>query len=225
MQEAEPADLKAMPAVVGRMRAVRAFRKLSKRKSTLAIPDAPRRYNVEVLPVNPFLVIPEVSSERRRYVPIGWLEPPTIPSNRVRIVENASLELFALLTSAMHMTWLRHVGRRLEGRYRYSIGLVYNSFPAPSAKESQMRRFARPAQGVLKARKIHSKTNLADLYSHDLMPSELRDAHRIVDRAVDRLYRRKPFRSDQERFEHLLTLDAHSVDPAFSKSKLEAKDR
>ena len=225
LQAAEPADLKALPAVVGRMRAVRAFRKLSKRKSTLAIADAPRKYNVEVLPESPFLVIPEVSSERRRYVPIGWLEPPAIPSNLVRIVENASMALFALLTSAMHMTWLRHVGGRLKSDLRYSIGLVYNTFPAPPAKEPQKRRLVRLAEAVLEARKMHGTANLADLYSEDLMPSDLRDAHRAVDRAVDRLYRTKTFRSDRERFEHLLTLYAHSVDPAFSESQPTSKGR
>ena len=96
--------------------AVRDYRSKSKRKSTLAIADFPTRYNVEVLPTAPFLVIPKVSSERREYVPIGWLEPPTIPSNLVFVFQDATLADFALLTSAMHMAWLRHVGGRLESR-------------------------------------------------------------------------------------------------------------
>lgn len=86
---------------------------------------------MNVLPDAPYLAIPEVSSDRRDYVPIGWLEPPTIPSSLVRIIENANLPLFGLLASAMHMSWLRHVGGRLESRYSYSIGLVYNTFPTP----------------------------------------------------------------------------------------------
>ncbi len=83
------------------------------------------------IPTAPFLVIPEVSSERWEYVPIGWLEPPTIPSNLVRVLENAILVDFAMLTSAMHMAWLRHVGGRPESRSRYSIGLAYKTFPVP----------------------------------------------------------------------------------------------
>ena len=129
LQEASPTTLKSLPRVRERMAAVRLFRSKSERKSTLAIADYPTRYNVEVIPKTPFLVIPEVSSERRDYAPIGWLEPPVIPSNLVRILNNAALADFALLTSAIHMAWLRHIGGRLESRYRYSIGLVYNTFP------------------------------------------------------------------------------------------------
>ncbi len=131
LQDASPTDLRAMPKVVERMQAVRAFRAKSKRKSTLAFADYPTQYNVTVIPDAPFLVIPKVSSERREYVPIGWLEPPVIPSDLVFVIENASKSLFALLTSSMHMAWLRHIGGRLESRYRYSIGLVYNTFLSP----------------------------------------------------------------------------------------------
>ena len=116
LQEASPTTLKGLPKVRERMMAVRDYRSRSKRKSTLAIADFPTRYNVEVLPTAPFLVIPEVSSERREYVPIGWLAPPVIPSNLVRVLDNATLADFALLTSAMHMAWLRHVGGRLKSR-------------------------------------------------------------------------------------------------------------
>ena len=205
LQEASPATLKEMPGVRERMAAVRRYRAKSKRKSTLAIADIPTRYNVEVLPAAPFLVVPEVSSERREYVPIGWLEPPTIPSNLVRILENASLPDFALLTSAMHMAWLRHIGGRLKSDYRYSIGLVYNTFPTPpdDADRSELERLA---QAVLDARAAHPDATLADLYAPDLMPPDLRRAHRTLDRAVDRLYRRKRFASERERVEHLFTL-------------------
>jgi hypothetical protein len=94
------------------MRAVKAFRQASQRKGTLAIARYPERYNVEVIPTGPFLVVPESSSERREYVPIAWAEPPTIPSNLVRIIPEASRLLFGLLTSAMHMAWLRYIGGR-----------------------------------------------------------------------------------------------------------------
>jgi N-6 DNA Methylase len=114
LQVASPRDLRAMPLVTERMRKVRRFRAKSKRVSTLAISDYPERYNVEVIPDRPFLVIPEASSERRDYVPIGWLEPPTIPSNLVRVLMDADLWHFGVLTSAMHMAWLRQIGGRLQ---------------------------------------------------------------------------------------------------------------
>ncbi len=206
LQAAAPATLRQLPRVRERMAAVRSFRAKSKRKSTLAIADFPTRYNVEVIPTAPFLVIPEVSLERREYAPIGWLEPPVIPSNLVRVLENATLADFALLTSAMHMTWLRHVGGRLESRYRYSIGLVYNTFPTPrgfASGEADLSNLEPLAWAVLDARAHHPAATLADLYDTDLMPPTLRRAHTRLDRAVDRLYRQKPFTSERDRIEHL----------------------
>ena len=131
MHDASPSLLAKLPKVRKQISSVRSYRKASKSKPTQKLAETPTLYHVNVLPVSPFLVIPEVSSEKREYVPIGWLEPPVIPSNLVRVLENADLVDFALLTSTMHMAWLRHVGGRLESRYRYSIGLVYNTFPTP----------------------------------------------------------------------------------------------
>ena len=206
LQSATPTELKAMPKVLERMRAVKAFRGKSERKSTLAIAPYPEKFNVEVIPNAPFLVVPEVSSERRDYVPIGWLEPPVIPSNLVRIIENATKPLFGLLTSAMHMSWLRHIGGRLKSDYRYAIGLVYNTFPLPPVLESDLMKLEPLAQAVLDARASHVGATLADLYDPDTMPTNLRRAHQALDRAVDRLYRKKGFTSDRERVEHLLAM-------------------
>ncbi len=205
LQQASPTTLRILPRVRERMAAVRRFRAKSERKSTLAIADYPTRYNVEVIPTTPFLVIPEASSERREYAPIGWLEPPTIPSNLVRILNNASLVDFALLTSAMHMAWLRHIGGRLKSDYRYSIGLVYNTFPMPP-KGADLPRLEPLGQAVLDARTAHPGATLADLYHPDLMPPDLRRAHQTLDRAVDRLYRRSGFASERRRVEHLFML-------------------
>ena len=205
LQEASPAALKALSMVRKRMSAVRRFRQKSKRKSTLTIADYPTRYNVEVIPTVPYLVIPEVSSERREYTPIGWLEPPAIPSNKLRLLSDATLTDFALLTSAMHMAWLRYIGGRLKSDYNYSVGVVYNTFPMPP--ESSDRSKLEPlAQAVLDARAAHPDATLADLYDPDLMPPNLHKAHHALDRAVDRLYRRTGFASERERVAYLLML-------------------
>ena len=205
LHDTPPNLLSRLPRVRERIAAVRAYRQASRSRPTQKLAETPASYHVNVLPTAPFLVIPEVSSERREYVPIGWLEPPVIPSNLVRLLENATLVDFALLTSAMHMAWLRHVGGRLESRYRYSIGLVYNTFPTPQ-EDADMSKLKALAQDVLDARAAHPDATLADLYDPDIMPPNLRQAHRRLDRAVDRLYSRKGFTSERERIECLFML-------------------
>ena len=205
LQNAPPDQLARMPHVRERIGAVRAYRQDSESPPTHNLAATPTLYHVNVIPTAPFLVIPEVSSERRDYAPIGWLEPPVIPSNLVRILSDASLADFALLTSAMHMAWLRHIGGRLKSDYRYSIGLVYNTFPMPSP-DFDLSRLDPLAQAVLDARAAHSSATLADLYDPDLMPPNLRRAHQALDRTVDRLYRRSGFESERERVEHLFML-------------------
>ena len=219
LQNVPPQRLRAMPAVVERMRKVRAFRSKSKRDSTLAIANTPERYNVEVIPTRPFLVIPEVSSERRDYVPIGWLQPPTIPSNLVRILLDADLFHFGVLTSAMHMAWLRQIGGRLKSDYRYSIGIVYNPFPWPLPSQPQRVRIQALAQAVLDARTQFPNASLADLYDADVMPAGLRRAHRALDAAVDRLYRAQAFIGDRDRVEHLFGLYESLVAPLVAASR------
>ena len=205
LHDAPPQVLRGIPEIRRRVAAVKATRLASRAASTRALAATPTRYHVNVIPDEPFLVIPEVSSERREYAPIGWLEPPMIPSNLVRILENASLSSFAILTSTMHMAWLRHIGGRLESRYRYSIGLVYNTFPLPPP-EADRSRLEPLAQAVLDARAAHPGATLADLYDPDLMPPNLRRAHQALDRAVDRLYRPRALSSEPERVEHLFAL-------------------
>lgn len=213
LQDATPTDLKALPHVVARMREVRKQRAASDRKSTKAIANFPERYNVEVLPDSPFLVVPEVSSERREYIPIAWLEPPVIPSNKVRILPNASLWHFALLTSAMHMSWVRHICGRLKSDFQYGIGVVYNNFPVPGATDAARAKIELLSQAVLDTRAKHSEASLADLYDPDLMPGDLRRAHMALDKAIDGLYSGASFTSDRERAEHLLALYEKMVTP------------
>lgn len=210
---ASPADIRSMSAVKQRIAAVRNYRLESTSPQTRKLADTPTRFHVTVIPDRPFLVIPEVSSERRDYVPIGWLRPPVIPSNLVRVLLDADLWHFGILTSAMHMAWLRQIGGRLESRYRYSIGIVYNAFPWPEANELQKSRIRNLGQAILNARAEFPESSLADLYDIDAMPPQLRKAHRLLDEAVDKLYRPAAFLGDRDRVEHLFGLYEKLVTP------------
>jgi len=210
--EAPPAVLRDRH-VKKRMEAVRQLRFDSKSAPTQGLADYPTRFHVTVVPERPFLVIPSVSSEHREYVPIGWLGPPIIPSNLVLVVRDAEPWQFAILTSRMHMAWLRHIGGRLKSDYRYSAGIVYNTFPLPAISDEQKLRLRRLAQAVLEARARFPNASLADLYDSVAMKPELRKAHRDLDEAVDKLYRRAAFSTDRERVEHLFALYERAVSP------------
>jgi hypothetical protein len=146
-------------------------------------------------------------------VPIGWLNPPVIPSNLVRVLLDADLWHFGILTSSMHMAWLRQIGGRLKSDYRYSVGIVYNTFPWPEVTDQQQRGIRSLAQGIMDARAQFPESTLADLYDVDTMPPPLRKAHRSLDDAVDKLYRSAAFTGDRERAEHLFGLYEKLVAP------------
>jgi hypothetical protein len=222
---ASPKELRAMPEVMKRIAAVKEYRRRSKRKSTLQLADTPTKFCVTVVPSTPFMVIPEVSSERRDYIPIGWLEPPIIPSNKLRLLEGADLFHFGILTSRMHMAWLRYIGGRLESRFQYSIGVVYNPFPWPEAHDRQRARIRDLAQQILDARARFPEASMADLYDSDVMPAELFRAHRDLDAAVDRLYRSEPFAGDRQRVEHLFARYERLVTPLLPSEKKKRRRR
>jgi hypothetical protein len=202
-----PPKLRKMPHAMARVEAVRNFRRASKSAPTRAIADKPTRFHVENMPSHSYLVIPEVSSERRKYVPIGFVRPDVLASSLVRIFPNATLYHFGVLSSEMHMAWMRQVGGRLESRYRYSAKLVYNNFPWPEAPSAKQRAgIEDAAQAVLDAREESPDATLADLYDPLAMPPALVKAHADLDRAVDRSYRPQPFESDRQRVEHLFAL-------------------
>ena len=204
-----PQVLRDLRETRDRLQRVRDFRARSKRQTTLRLADYPTAYGVTTVPDTPFLIVPQVSSERREYVPIGWLEPPIIPSEKLRLLPDATVADFALLTSAMHMAWMRAVTGRMKSDYMYSVGVVYNTFPLPpgfKGDDADLSGLERAAQAVLDARSSHPDATLADLYDPDLMPASLRRAHHALDRAVDRLYRRKRFTSERDRVEYLFAL-------------------
>lgn len=206
LDSADVGELRSMPAVMERITAVKKVRLASASKPTRMLAETPTKFHVTVIPCTPFMVIPEVSSERRNYVPIGYLAPPVIPSNKLRVMPDAELWQFGILTSAMHMSWLRHIGGKLKSDFQYGIGVVYNTFPWPEMSEAQKRKIDDLAQAVLDARAKFPGATLGDLYDPDLMKPELRGAHRALDLAVDKLYRGAAFSSDRERVEHLFGL-------------------
>ena len=165
----------------------------------------PAQFHVTVIPDTPFMVIPQTTSERRDYIPIGWLEPPVIPSDKLRLLLDATLWEFGILTSQMHMAWMRAITGRMKSDYMYSVGVVYNTFPWPDSTLAQRTKIEALAQAVLDARALpkNATSTLADLYDPDTMPPELRKAHRDLDSAVDKLYAPKGFADDRARVELL----------------------
>ncbi len=203
LADADPVLLRSLPQVTDRMRQLKLYRASSNRASTKAMADYPTKLGVDERLDADYLVIPNTSSERREYVPIGWLSTDVIASQKLRILPDASLWEFGVITSSAHMAWLAYVGGRLESRFSYTHGLVYNTFPWPDAKPAQREKIEAHAQAVLDARAVHTTSSLADLYDPDTMPANLRKAHAALDLAVDRLYRAAPFASDRDRVEHL----------------------
>ena len=204
LHDIKPNELSTLPLTLQRVEAVRRFRLSSSRKSTRDKAKKPTEFGGIEIPCNSFLVIPRVGSENRDYSPIGWLNPPIIPSDAVLIVEDADKTLFGILMSAMHMSWMRLAGGRLKSSYRYSAGLVYNTFPIPQYSTSKNNNIEKYANQVLKIRSKYPKSTLSELYNQRTMPPDLRDAHKNLDLAVDKLYRKKKFTSERDRCEYLL---------------------
>ncbi|MHB1074424.1 class I SAM-dependent DNA methyltransferase [Thiobacillus sp.] len=195
-----PGELRRMPEALKRVEAVRQFRLASKSPPTQKLAETPTRFHVENMPASTYLLVPKVSSERRNYIPIGFMHPDTLSSDLVFIVPDATLYHFGMLTSAMHMAWVRSVCGRLESRYRYSASIVYNNFPWSDTPEDKTQQaIEAAAQAVLDARAQFPGASLADLYDPLTMPPALLRAHHKLDAAVDKAYGKSGFNSDAER--------------------------
>ena len=182
--ECSPSELRKMPQCKKRIEAVREFRLASKSAGTRKLADKPTRFHVENMPKGNYIVIPEVSSEKRRYIPIGYMNDSVLCSNLLKLIPNATLYHFGVLTSNVHMAWMRAVAGRLKSDYRYSKDIVYNNFPWCTPTEKQKAAIEKTAQAILDARKLYKDASLADLYDEVTMPPELRRAHQANDRAV-----------------------------------------
>ena len=189
LQGANPSDLRKCPYVMERIERVRSMRLASSAESTRRMADTPTLFAQITQDIGrPFIIVPSVSSEKRKYVPIGFMSPEVIASNLVFVISDANIYHFGVLTSSVHNAWMREVAGRLESRYRYSKDIVYNNFPWPQPTEVQRQKIEQTAQAILDARNLYPTSSLADLYDETVMPPELRKAHRANDAAVLEAY-------------------------------------
>lgn len=183
-----PNELRKMPQCMARVESVRNFRESSKRTATQKLANTPTRFETENMPQANYIVIPKVSSERRKYTPIGYITPNILSSDLVFTITDSTLYHFGVLTSNIHMSWMRVVCGRLKSDYRYSKDIVYNNFPWPEVSNEQKAEIEKTAQAILDARELYPDCSLADLYDELTMPPELRKAHQANDRAVMKAY-------------------------------------
>ena len=216
LKDIPPATLNKLPEVKRRVDAVKAMRKISTKAITVRLAQTPMLFAEDRQINAPYLLIPRVSSETRRYVPIGYMDANVVCSDANFMLPNASLYEFAILTSTMHNAWMRYTCGRLESRYRYSNTIVYNNFPWPELATKQASRAKTAieiaAQAVLDARAVHQQgenpASLAILYNPTTMPANLTEAHRALDKAVDSVYGFKGKKTDEDRVTFLFGLYA-----------------
>ena len=186
--DCKPNEIRSMPLCLDRVEKVKEFRLSSPREQTKKYADKPTRFYIENVPKGDYIVLPETSSENRKYIPFGFMNADVFCSNRLKLMPNATLFNFGVLTSIVHMAWMRTVTGRLELRYSYSIGIVYNNFVWVKPTEQQKEKIEKTAQSILDARNKYPESTLADLYDSLTMPPELRKAHENNDKAVLELY-------------------------------------
>ena len=183
-----PKDLREMPMVNARIDAVRKFRQSSVKEATRKFADYPSRFMEIKQPETDYILVPAVSSEKRKYVPIGYLNKDVIASNTASFISNTTLYHFGILTSNVHNAWMRVICGRMKSDYRYSNNIVYNNFPWCTPTDEQKAKIEQTAQAILDARAKYPDCSLADLYDETTMPPELRKAHRENDKAVMQTY-------------------------------------
>ena len=186
--DANPMDLIKLPECMKRIENVREFRLTSSRASTVKLADSPAHFQTENMPKGNYIVIPEVSSERRKYIPMGYMDDTVLCSNKLRLMPDASLYHFGILNSSIHMAWMRVVCGRLKSDYSYSINIVYNNFPWPEVTEEQRTKIESTAQAIIDARRMYPDASMADLYGNLIVFPDLLKAHRANDAAVLEAY-------------------------------------
>ncbi|MBQ2838838.1 MAG: class I SAM-dependent DNA methyltransferase [Muribaculaceae bacterium] len=195
----------SIPLIKKRLEKVSEFRNKSKAESTVIYANKPHLFKQRAHQESLSLIIPRVSSERRTYIPIGFLNSNTIISDSAQAVYNADVFIFGIITSYIHMLWAKTIGGKLETRYRYT-NLCYNSFPFPKISNEQKDRLTTLAENILLVRENHTEMTLGEMYNPESMPMDLKVAHQALDIAVEQCYRTEPFTSDEERLEYLFKL-------------------
>ena len=206
LDKVSPAVLKQLPNVLKRIQAVKEFRLSSQRESTLRAADTPYLFGAPFECTTDYIALPKVSSENRRYIPIDYLSADIIPGDKLFTMQNASLYHFGVLTSNVHMAWMRAVCGRLKSDYSYFNTIVYNNFPWPTITPEQEAEISKTAQAILDARSLYPECSLADLYDEVTMPVELRRAHQANDRAVMKAYGLTVNTSESDTIAHLFHL-------------------
>ncbi len=220
LQNVSPDIINKMPLVKERVKLVKQVREASKRKETKELAKYPTLFGEIRQPTSDYILIPSTSSEKRRYIPIGFFNKNIISTNANMLIPNASLYEFGILTSIMHMTWMKYVCGRLKSDYRYSNKIVYNNFPWPMKPTiKQKEKVKELAQLILDTRAKHPKCSLAILYNSETMPPDLVKAHTELDKAVDACYGKKSFASDAERMEFLFDLYEQYTAPLSPENK------
>lgn len=188
LKNCSPNELKKMPECLKRIEAVKIFRDSSTRVTTKKLANTPLEFGTSNIPNSNYIIIPRVSSENRKYIPIGFMDSSSLSSDSVHIIPNANIYHFGILTSNIHMAWTRAVCGRLKSDYRYSKDIVYNNFPWCTPTAEQKSKIEKTAQAILDARALYPDSSLADMYNDLLMPPELRKAHQQNDKAVMEAY-------------------------------------
>jgi hypothetical protein len=206
LEGVKPSELKSMPEVLKRVNLVKKFRLDSVAPSTQKFASTPHLFRDKNQP-NTYILIPSTTSENRKYIPLGFFAKKDIAHNSCHTIPNGTLYHFGILTSTMHMAWVKSVCGRLESRFRYSKDIVYNNYPFPeNPTPKQIKAIEMASQKVLDVRTHFSDMSLADLYDPNKMPSELIKAHQALDSAVDLSYRQNPFTNDAKRLQYLFEL-------------------
>ena len=224
LKDVSPAVFEKSKTILNRIKNVREARMASSREATRKLSEFPTLFGEIRQPDTDYLLIPRVSSERRKYIPIGFLDKNVIAGDSTMVVPNATPYEFGVLTSSMHMAWVRHVCGRLKSDYRYSASIVYNNFPWPSPTPKQKGAIETAAQGVLDARSKHPGLSLAKLYDSNTMPPALTKAHQKLDKAVEASYGRA-FGDDSQRAAFLFELYQKLAEALFAEEKKRGKGR
>jgi hypothetical protein len=223
LTNADPAIIRTCSPVLERIEKVRQFRLASKKSPTVKMAQTPSLFGEIRQPETDYLLVPKVSSENRNYVPLGFLTSDVIASGSSLVVPDATFFHFGVLSSSMHMAWMRHVAGRLKSDYQYSNTIVYNNFPWPETNDKDKEDISEKAQAVLDARKQFPDSSLADLYDPNTMPPVLLKAHQALDKAVDKAYRKAAFKDEKERIEFLFDryqkLTAPLIEPEKKKQR------